>query len=44
VYLPATMQNIFELIIIVAILADHVAVCGTTDNNNSVLILKWLIK
>jgi hypothetical protein len=38
VYLPVTIQNIFELIIIDAILADHTAVCGTTDINNSVFI------
>jgi hypothetical protein len=30
-YLPATIQNILELIIMDAILADHTAVCGTTD-------------
>ena len=37
-YLPATIQNILELIIMDAILADHTAVCGTTDINNSVFI------
>ena len=37
-YLPATMQNIFELIIMDAVLADHIAVWGTTDSNNSVFI------
>jgi len=32
------MQNILELIIMDAVLADHTAVWGTTDINNSVFI------